>query len=229
MRILNALRADMKFQFKQGFYFVYVILTLFYMIVISQLPNEYAKYVVPIVIFTDPSFVGFFFIGGLVMLEKVQGVLQCLVVTPLQPLEYLLAKVISLAVLAEAAGFAITLVAYREGFNWPLLFIGILLTSIFFTLYGFIATNGCNSINQYLIKMLPYMLILTIPTIIYFITPSLWVLQLVPSVAGLNLVYGAFNGIALVEAVMYICYLVTLNVLFFIKVEKSFMKNMVKG
>ncbi|SCZ10708.1 fluoroquinolone export ABC transporter permease subunit [Alkaliphilus peptidifermentans] len=229
MRILSALKADMKFQFKQGFYLVYVILTLFYMILISQLPNGFTSYVVPIVVFTDPSFVGFFFIGGIVMLEKVQGVLQYLVVTPLRPREYLISKVISLAFLAEVAGFAIALATYKESFNWILLFFGIFLTSVFFTLYGFIVTNGCTTINQYLIKMVPYMLVLTIPTLLYFFIPSIWILQLLPSIAGFKLVYGAFNGITTIEVMGYICYLILVNSLILLKVEKFFIKNIIKG
>ncbi len=225
MRIFNALKADIKFQFKQGFYLVYVVLTLFYMILIGQLPNRLIGYGVPIVIFTDPSFVGFFFIGGIVMLEKVQGILQYLVVTPLKPREYLISKVISLALLAEAAGFAIALVTFRAPFNWLLLFLAVFLTSAFFTLYGFVVTTSCNNINQYLIKMLPYTLALIIPTLIYYTSPSLWLLRMLPTVAGFDLLYGAFNGISWLGAMAYIVYLVVINIFVLNKVEKLFIKS----
>lgn len=225
MRIVNALKADMRFQFKQGFYFVYVVLTLLYMIMMRQIPNRLISYAVPIVIFTDPSFVGFFFIGGIVMLEKVQGVLQYLTVTPLRPGEYLVSKIISLALLAEAASFAIALVTYGTSFNWPLLFLGVSLTSAFFTLYGFIVTKGCHSINQYLIKMMPYMLALIIPTLIYYTFPNLWMLRLLPSVGGFNLIYGAFNGISRLGLMADIIYLAAINLFTFFKVEKHFIKN----
>ncbi|MCX8055940.1 MAG: ABC transporter permease, partial [Ignavibacteria bacterium] len=76
MRIISALKADIKFQAKQGFYSVYILLTLVYMIILEQVPNKYQNIVVPLVVFSDPTIVGFFFIGGIVMLEKVQGVLD---------------------------------------------------------------------------------------------------------------------------------------------------------
>ncbi|ABR47678.1 ABC-2 type transporter [Alkaliphilus metalliredigens QYMF] len=229
MRILNALKADMRFQFKQGFYFVYVILTLMYMILISQFPHGFTSYAVPIVIFTDPSFIGFFFIGGIVMLEKVQGILQYLVVTPLRPREYLISKVISLTLLAEVAGFAIAYVTYKAPFNWILLFIGIFLTAAFFTLYGFVVAASCNTINEYFIKMIPYMLGLMIPTLYYFTYPNVWILRLLPSVAGFNLVNGAFNGIRFLEMAAYIGYLVLINIVTLIRVEKYFIKKVLRG
>ncbi len=70
MRITNAIKADVKFQVKQGFYAVYVIITLIYMLIIYQLPDHMGEIVVPLIIYFDPSIVGFFFIGGIVMLEK---------------------------------------------------------------------------------------------------------------------------------------------------------------
>ncbi|MBS4539366.1 ABC transporter permease [Clostridium sp. D2Q-11] len=229
MRILNALKSDVKFQFKQGFYFVYIILTLLYMIVIGQIPNKFINYVVPIVIFTDPSFIGFFFIGGIVMLEKIQGVLQYLVITPLSPKEYLISKTISLTILAELAGFAITLVTYKDSFNWIILFLGILLTSIFYTLYGFIVASGCNTINQYFVKMIPYLLILIIPLLVYFSFPNITVLKAMPPVSGFNLIYGAFNGIKLIEALGYIAYMSVINFFTLLIVENIFIKNIIKG
>ncbi|MGM0652168.1 MAG: ABC transporter permease, partial [Bacillota bacterium] len=86
MRIVNALKADVSFQFKQGFYLVYILLTLIYMVILGVLPVEWKSTIIPLVLFSDPSMVGFFFIGALVMLEKVQGVLQYVVVTPLRSL-----------------------------------------------------------------------------------------------------------------------------------------------
>lgn len=229
MRILNALRADMKFQFKQGFYFVYVFLTILYMIIIRQIPADYNSLAVPIVIFSDPSFIGFFFIGGIVMLEKVQGILQYLVVTPLRPREYLISKIISLGLVAEAAGFAIAFVTFIGDFNWIVLFIGIFLTSTFFTLYGFLVAGNCNSINQYFIKMIPYMLVIVFPTLLYIPYPDVWIINMLPSIAGFNLVYGAFNGISLAVLLGNTAYLVVFNLLMLMVVEKYFTKKIVGG
>lgn len=218
MRVLNALRADMRFQFKQGFYLVYIVITAMYMLIIGRLPQKIADIAVPLVVFSDPSVVGFFFIGGIIMLEKVQGVLQYIAVTPLRPVEYLLAKVISLSVLAEAAGLAITAVTYRGSVNWLLLAAGILLTSVSFTLCGFAAAADCDTVNRYFIKMIPYMLFMVLPCFSAAGFPYSWLLDIFPGAAGLKLVLGAFNGIGAAGAVLYTIYLTLFDILVFFKI-----------
>jgi len=224
MRILNALKSDVKFQLKQGFYAVYIVITLFYILVVGQLPKDIAKIAVPFAVFSDPSLVGFFFIGGIVMLEKVQGIIQYLVITPLTTREYLIAKVLSLAMLAEAAGLTIAFASQREGFNWVVLVIGIFLTSSFFTLYGFVAAAGCDTINQYFLKMVPYMMIIILPCF-FFVNwnlPYQWVFNLFPSMAGLKLIYGSFHGLKALEAGIYIIYMILANIGALLIVERIF-------
>jgi len=229
MRLMSAVKSDMKFQIKQGFYTVYIILTIMYMIIIKQLPYNMKNIAIPLVVFTDPSVVGFFFIGGIVMLEKVQGVYKYLAVTPLRAREYLMAKVVSLSILAEAAGLAITAVTNRENVNWPLLGVGILLTSVFFTLYGFVAASNCNSMNQYFIKMVPYMLIIIIPCFSIIGFKFSWLFSVFPSVAGLKLVFGAFNDIMTIEAVINIVYLTVINIYMLSWVEHRYNHSIITG
>jgi fluoroquinolone transport system permease protein len=214
MRIVNAIKADVKFQVKQGFYAVYIIITLIYMLIIYQLPEQMGKMLVPLIIYFDPSIVGFFFIGGIVMLEKSQGVLDYLVVTPLRSKEYLMAKAISLTVLAIVASSVIALVTYKEAVHWPLLILGIGMSSLLFTLYGFFVAAKCKSVNEYFVKMIPYMFLIVLPCFLMFIeSPYSWIFNIFPSVAGLKVVYGAFIGIHWVEAVLNLIYLLLVTIL----------------
>ena len=112
MRILAAIRSDIKFQLKHGFYGIYAVVSIIYLIVLSFLPNEYLKYVLPTLIYSDPSGLGLFFFGGIVMLEKMQGIINYIVVTPLTTREYILSKVISLTLLAVVV--SIVLSAYED-------------------------------------------------------------------------------------------------------------------
>jgi fluoroquinolone transport system permease protein len=221
MRITNAIKADVKFQVKQGFYAVYVIITLIYMLVIYQLPDHMGQIVVPLIIYFDPSIVGFFFIGGIVMLEKAQGVLDYLVVTPLRSKEYLMAKAISLTLLAIVASSVITLVTYRGSVQWILLIVGIGVSSLLFTLYGFFVAAKCKSVNEYFVKMLPYMFFIVLPCFLLLIkTPYSWIFNIFPSVAGLKLIYGAFIGIHWMEATLNLIYLVFITVFCLHSVDK---------
>jgi fluoroquinolone transport system permease protein len=229
VRVVNALKADVRFQFKQGFYLVYILLTLIYMVILGKLPQEWKSTVIPLVLFSDPSMVGFFFIGALVMLEKVQGVIQYVVVTPLRSMEYLLAKVVSLTILAIAATIMITLATYGYQLNWFLLILAVILTSSFFVFYGFIVAVRCTTLNQYFIRMIPYLLLIVLPCFSLIGFPYAWLFNIFPSVAGLKLVYGAFNGIDFLSAAAYAAYLLAANLAIARYVEKIFDRMATEG
>ncbi|MFW5852388.1 MAG: ABC transporter permease [Bacteroidota bacterium] len=214
MRLLNAVWADIRFQFKQGFYLVYVLITVMYLIILSFLPEDILSVGLPLVVFFDPSVLGLFFIGGIIMLEKMQGVLSVLVVSPLRTIEYILSKVISLAFVSVLAAFAITGFSNYGSVNWLLVFLSTVLTSAIFTLCGIMITAGCNTVNQYMIKTVPYMLLLVLPCFSLIGFPYSDLFTIIPSVAALRLMLGAYMGIPLYEAVGLTIYLVGMNYLF---------------
>lgn len=225
MRLKGALQTDIRFQFKQGIYAIYVVVTLFYIVLVSALPESIHNIVVPLIVFSDPSVVGFFFIGAVIMLEKAQGVLTYLTVTPLRLSEYILSKVLSYTLLAEIAGFTIVLLIYNGPVNWLLLFVGIFLTSIFFTLLGFLAAANCKTMNQYFLRMLPYMLIGILPC--FGMIPSAYtnLLHLFPSLTALELVYGAFHSLDMSRAIAYGIYTLLMDLLLYIVTYKVFKRE----
>lgn len=214
MRLLHAIWADMRFQMKQGFYLVYVLITLMYLIILSFMPQNVLSVALPLVVFSDPSVLGLFFIGGILMLEKVQGVLSVVVVSPLRTIEYILSKVISLSFVSVLAAFAITGFSNFEGANWLLLFLSTILTSAIFTLCGIMINAGCHTVNQYIIKTIPYMLLFVLPCFSLIGFPYSWLFTIVPSVAALRLMLGAYTGIPIFEAMALIAYLLGINLLF---------------
>lgn len=214
MRLLYAIWADIRFQFKQGFYLVYVLITVMYLIILSFLPEDILSVGLPLVVFSDPSVLGLFFIGGIIMLEKMQGILSVLVVSPLRTIEYILSKVISLAFVSVLAAFAITCFSNYGNVIWLLVFLSTVLTSAIFTLCGIMITAGCNTVNQYMIKTVPYMLLLVLPCFSLIEFPYSDLFTIIPSVAALRLMLGAYTGIPLYEAVGLIIYLVGMNYLF---------------
>jgi fluoroquinolone transport system permease protein len=214
MRLLHAILADIRFQFKQGFYLVYVLITVMYLIILSFLPEDVLSVGLPLVVFSDPSVLGLFFIGGIIMFEKMQGILSVLVVSPLRTVEYILSKVISLAFVSVLAAFAITGFSQYSNVNWLLVFLSVVLTSGIFTLCGIMITAGCNTVNQYIIKTVPYMLLFVLPCFSLLGFPYSDLFTIIPSVAALRLMLGAYMGIPLYEAVGLTIYLVGMNYLF---------------
>jgi fluoroquinolone transport system permease protein len=214
MRLLHGVWADMRFQMKQGFYLVYVVITIMYLIILSFLPENVLSIALPLVVFSDPSVLGLFFIGGIIMLEKVQGVLMVVVVSPLRTMEYIVSKVLSLAFISVLVAFAISVFSRYESVNWLLLLLSTVLTSGIFTLCGIMINAGCQTVNQYMLKTIPYMLLFVLPCFSLIGFPYSWLFTIVPSVAALRLMMGAYLGISWYEALGLIVYLAGMNYLF---------------
>ncbi len=228
MRLVNALKSDITFQYRQGFYWIYLFLTLIYMVIMTKLPDGSIKaYGVMLVVFSDPSLIGLFFIGGIVMLEKVQGVIKYLGVTPLASWEYLLSKALSLSLVSLAAGLAITMATYSGPVNFGLLIPGIFLTSTFFTLYGFMISATTRTINQYLVKVVPYMLLIILPCLSFFMKSDPVIFDLFPSVSGLRLIQGAFFGMAAGRVLLDVCFLLLATGLMFFIAQRTYSKMLV--
>jgi len=141
-KLLKSIRGDIFLQYKYGIYLVYSVITILYIIILKQIPSHISDFIVPFIVITDPSLLGIFFIGGLVLFEKGEGTLEYLVVSPLSIREYLLSKMISLTIISIIASGIIVVFSYEKGFNEILLFLGILLTSLLFVLIGFISKHN---------------------------------------------------------------------------------------
>lgn len=226
-RIINALKADVLFQFKQGFYFIYIVISVFYLIVLSQLSPSVIKHILPILLYIDPSILGLFFIGGILLLEKEQGLLSLLYVTPLKISEFMISKLTSLCMISIVITFSISLLSYSGHVNYLLLLLGITLTSLIYTLFGFTIASRSKSVNDFFVKMIPMMILFIIPIILMFIFPDILLLSLFPSVATFKLVWGAYHGMGLFETTYLLIYSLFITILFFNYAYKKFRNSMV--
>ena len=223
-RLLNSIKADIMFQIKHGFYGVYIALSIMYIIVLSFIPPASIKYVLPILIYFDPAGLGLFFIGGMVLLEKEQGVLALLYITPLKVKEYILSKVITLSLISILAGVVISLLSYNSTVNYFLLCVSVFLVSVLFTFIGFLVSTKSKTVNDYLVRMVPVMMLTIIPCaslIPNSIVPPIVskLLYIVPSVGGLKLVMSSYVGISFMDLALCFIGLVTTNILLLKKVS----------
>lgn len=229
MRLLSALKSDIVFQLKQGFYIIYIVITLVYMVALSWLSTSQLKIVVPLVVFTDPSVIGLFFVGGIIMLEKTQGIISAIVVTPLTTREYIISKVLSLVIVSLFAGISIVFIIYKDSVDWFLFTISLVLTSTFFTLCGLIIGAKCHTVNQYIVKTIPVMLFFVLPCFSLINYNNINVFYVLPSVASLKLILASFIGSDLFESLFLILYLSALNILALNYTEQIFEKHVVLG
>ncbi len=61
MRLLRMIICDMRYQVKYGFYFLYGVVSLLYIGILFLLPDNLLRPVTALIIFSDPSALGFFF------------------------------------------------------------------------------------------------------------------------------------------------------------------------
>lgn len=229
-RLLTSIKADVLFQFKQGFYLIYAVLTLLYIILLTFLGENAKRVVLPILIYIDPAVLGMFFIGGIVLLEKEQGILSLLYITPLRVTEYIVSKLLTLSIISLLSGIVITLVTFHGKVLFFQLIVGILLSSVLFTLIGFIIATRSKTVNDYFVKVIPWMTIFIIPCLSLipnnFIPEYVhYILNLMPSVATLKIVLGSFIDFPMLEIVFCIVYTLIINIILLNCTQKLFTRK----
>lgn len=186
-RLISAIKFDLLFQFRHGFYYAYLLISLLYIIIIRLLSPAFRQQVAILILYSDPVMLGFFFIGGIVLLEKGQGIFNSLFVTPFQLKEYIISKVFSLALLSTLSSYLIVLLALEK---LPGLFFiyGILLSSFFYTLLGLTVGARVESINDYILLSPLIAIPFLLPLIEYLDLVNLKFLYLLPALPGLKLI-----------------------------------------
>lgn len=194
MRILQLTAGDIRFQWKYGFYLLYALFTLLYLLVLAVLPQSVRPVAATIMIYTDPAAMGLFFMGAMILLEKSQRVNSALAVSPVRAGEYMLAKLVSLALIGVLVGGVL---AVAGGVFSGLCLLATALSSFLYSACGLMAAERSRSLNQFVLWTVPFELLLcTPPLLLLFGFSSPW-LMLHPGVAAVWLIYGAAPSVPL--------------------------------
>lgn len=164
-RLLNLIKGDVIFQIKYGFYFVYTVFTVFYILLLFVFPETVREKAAAIMIYTDPAAMGLFFMGAIVLLEKSQRVLNSIAVSPVKVSEYILSKVITLGLISTLVGTIIA--GFAKADNILEAIVGIFLGSVIFSLLGLAVAVKINSLNQFTVATVPFELLCFIPPMFY--------------------------------------------------------------
>ncbi|SKC87990.1 fluoroquinolone export ABC transporter permease subunit [Maledivibacter halophilus] len=207
-RLTRSVGGDIFLQVRYGFYAVYAFITIVYIILLKQFPDKLLGIILPFIIFSDPSVLGFYFISGLVLLEKGERTLMYLISTPLRIKEYLYSKMISLTLLSIVTSLIIVIFSYGLKFNFLIFILGVTLTSFLFILIGFIAVAKFPTINEYILYSIIYITILSLPLVDYFGVFKSLAFYIFPTQASLLLIKGAFGGVKLWQIIYGVLYLI---------------------
>ncbi|MDE7312027.1 MAG: ABC transporter permease [Eubacterium sp.] len=172
MRLKSLFLLDIRFQAKHGFYFLYIVLTVIYAAALLAVPESWHEKTAVILIFSDPASMGLFFMGAIVLLEKSQHTPCAFAVSPVRPMEYIIAKVSSLSAISLIVAAILALEASVD--NLHIVLLGTVISSVIFTLLGIIIATKIISLNQFILWTVPIEVVCFVPAILHLfkITPD---------------------------------------------------------
>ncbi len=207
-RLLSAVKYDMRFQYRHGFYHVYLLFTVLYAAVIRLVPEEARLPVAAIIVLSDPAVLGYFSIGALVMLERGQNLYAGVFSTPLRIDEYLVAKALSLGIISTASSLLIIVLGLGRMVNPVYVAAGVFLTAMFFTLAGFAPALQFKSLPVFLVISPLYIVVFNLPVLHYLGLVESVAFYLLPTTGALLLIDGSLTGLSAGQAAYSVIILV---------------------
>ncbi len=177
-RLFNLIIWDIKFQMKYGFYFLYGVLSIFYLIILFAIPLKWQEKASIILIFSDPAAMGLFFMGAIILLEKSQKIPYSLAVSPVKSVEYIISKILSLCFISVIVAAILTLSINKN--NLFIVLIGTAICSSIFTLLGIIVATKISSVNQFILWTTPIEILTFVPGVLHLFQISPEVLKYFP-------------------------------------------------
>jgi fluoroquinolone transport system permease protein len=226
-RLLNTFWFDIQLQFRNGFYYASGFVALVMIIMLKQLDTVNWAQLWPPVLLENLVVNAFYFLAGMILLEKGEGTLEAQVVTPLRPREYLLSKVLSLGLLSLLESLIIILAVTGPNFNWLWLVLGILLLITIYSLYGFFVVARYDSITDFILPSVVWIIWFSLPLLYYFNIWHNWIMFLHPLQAPLVLMQAAFEAVPVWYIPYGIIYSLVWVVIAYLASQKAFMKFIV--
>jgi fluoroquinolone transport system permease protein len=175
-RLLAAMKTDVMVQNRNHLYGIGIGIALLSGYIVSQITTAAAlPTMIPIIMLFVVGGSTLLYVAGLLIFEKDEGTLSALIVSPLRRGEYLWSKIITLSFLAtlESAillGLSVYVMSLSQAvaaFNIPLLFLGIIVMAVLYTLLGIILIVRYKQITDFLVPVLVLALVLQAP-FLYF-------------------------------------------------------------
>jgi len=169
-RLLPLLKNDITLLIRYGIIAVYAFVVAFYAGVIIYMGELMPAWLIALIVITEPTAFGFFFLGGLMQLEKSEDVRSALGVTPISALDYFFSKAISMTAIALIA-VSVLVIATTNDINWVMLIAIVTLTSVQFLAIGVPAALYFKTLSGYLIGSITYVMPILLLGIFAFIDP----------------------------------------------------------
>ena len=192
-RLSSTLRLDSQLQARHKVYLIVLGATFGLALAIRAVVTpEQLEFFMPVLVMYGVSLTTVFLVGVLLLLERSEGTLDVVMVSPLRPSEYLASKVITLATLALVESVIVAVVAYGLGFSFGWLVLAIVMRASMGVGVGVAVGVRYRSITHFLLPGIFASVAFDIPLFWYF---GLWpspLFYLWPSMPPLLLAKSAF-------------------------------------
>ncbi len=199
--LLNRLAWEFRLQRRYYFWTVGLIVSVVWLSLLLFMNEAARERWLPVIIFADLSNIGLLFIAGMLYLERRQGTLFAMAVTPVSPGAWYLQKLVCLTVLTTACAVALALFASLSA-SWVYLLPATILTAALFTCCGFLLALPFDGIMNYFLAMAVCLAVLNLPLFDYFgviDSPFMWLLPTQPALLALG---GSLQGMPAMQFVL---------------------------
>jgi fluoroquinolone transport system permease protein len=217
-RLSATLRLDARLQARNNVYLIVAVAAVGLGLALRALftPDQ-LRFFMPVVALSGVSITAFFLVGVLLMLERGEGTLDVVLVSPLRPAEYLASKLMTVTSLALVESALIVGIAYGLALSFPWLALAVLLRAALVAAVGVAVGVRYRSITQFLMPAAALTLVFDLPVVWYlelWPSPLFYLLPTMPSlllakaafvpVDAFQLVYaGGYGVVALGAAVLW--------------------------
>lgn len=164
IRVLKNLKNDFRFFYQYRILHVYVLILLFYWFLLSIFDGEMLVILKRALLFSEPIVLGFFFMGGIYLIEKQEGIIAMMLVTPRKIFHYFLAKHLAFLCVGIVLGTIISLIRTRD-FSFGLI-LTLFLANVLFTSFGILVSLKAQNVNQYILLSIGFSFLLVIPFVL---------------------------------------------------------------
>jgi fluoroquinolone transport system permease protein len=196
--MLNALRWDVVLQARNGFYWASAFLVVMIGALLLSVPataHGNAAAWVPPILAINLQLTTFFFMAGLMLLERDEGTLSALAVSPLSASAYLAMRTLSLTGLATAETLAIVWIGFGTNGSWGLILAGTAALGVIYTGFGAAVAARYESVNALLLPASAVVGLLLLPLLAHFGFAPRWLFYLHPLEPPMTLLRAGYGVI----------------------------------
>ncbi len=228
LRFITITKWQFRLLIKYHILTIAILIALVYMVVLLAIPELRSEEISLVILFSDPTMLGFIFIGAILLFEKSENTLDAQVVTPMKPGTYLWSKALALMIPALILSLGIAFSAYGVHFRiFPVIF-AVGFASLIFTFLGLVGVSRVKSFNQYML-IIPLFLAPTALPLLHFYHLVHWrVLFVIPTQSVLNLLALSRKGIFVPENIADIAWLGFWLIISYQWAKKSYYKYILR-